>query len=112
MEETIYSDSNVGKRLSKLKRVEAMYIVFNGREIPLVSKIIIGRSRTCDITVDDSLASRQHALIQKIKSAYFIKDLGSTNGTFVNGSPVPSDNFLRLKANDVIVIGRTELSLM
>ena len=46
MDETIYSDSNVGKRLSKLKRVEAMYIVFNGREIPLVSKIIIGRSRT------------------------------------------------------------------
>jgi pSer/pThr/pTyr-binding forkhead associated (FHA) protein len=108
---TITSDSNLGKRLSKVHKSGGMYIIFKGGKIPLTRRISIGRGSENSIVLDDVLASRRHAVIQKIKEEYFIEDLGSTNGTFLNGEPVPPGKYMRLKQEDTILIGRTELSL-
>jgi pSer/pThr/pTyr-binding forkhead associated (FHA) protein len=111
MDDTIIQDSNLGKRLEKLKKAETMYIKFKGKDIPLASKITIGRDRDNQIFIEDKMASRHHALIQKLKDAFFIKDLNSTNGTFINGKKIPKDKYIRLNKNDVIKIGRTELTI-
>jgi pSer/pThr/pTyr-binding forkhead associated (FHA) protein len=109
MDETCRFDSTVGQRLEKIKRVEEMSLSFQGEYFPIVSQITIGRDKKNKIVLDDSLVSRDHALIQKIKDAYFIKDLNSTNGTLVNNIKVPQDKYIKLYRNDVVKIGRTEL---
>ena len=67
--------------------------MFNNKKIDLVTKITIGRSSDNDVVVDNKLASRHHAVIQKIKDAYFIIDAGSTNGTFVNNTIIPKEKY-------------------
>ncbi len=109
MDNTIYSESNVGKRLSRLKKSEIMELSYAGGYVPLVGTIKIGREKDNDILIGDNLASRHHAIIQKIKDSYFIKDLNSTNGTFVNNSVVPKEKYIKLQKGDVIKIGRTEI---
>jgi pSer/pThr/pTyr-binding forkhead associated (FHA) protein len=109
--QTIFYDSNVGKRLSQMRSAGTTYIVFQGRRVPLVGKIRLGRDKANDIVLEDKLASRRHAVIQKIGEEYFLEDLGSTNGTQVNGQRVPPRSYLRLTLTDTILIGRTELSL-
>jgi hypothetical protein len=48
----------------------------------------IGRVAGCDITVTDPKVSRNHAEIRRDREGFLLVDLGSTNGTFVNGRPV------------------------
>ena len=62
-----------------------------------------------NVVVDNKLASRHHALIQKIKNVYFLKDVGSTNGTFLNGTKIPSDKYVKLMPGDKITIGNMSL---
>lgn len=66
---------------------------------------ILGR-RNADITIDDVDVSRQHAVIERYEGRFLIKDLGSTNGTYVNGRRVDAE-FLR--PGDVIKVGGTQL---
>ena len=108
---TIYSDSAVGQRLSKVRKPGAMFIVFQGRRIPITTRITVGRDADNTIELDDVLASRHHAVIQKVKDQFFVEDLNSTNGTFVNAQPVLPGKYVRLHQADIILIGRTELSL-
>jgi len=70
------------------------------------SPLVIGRSRECDITLDDPNASRRHAELRPEDGAYWIVDLDSTNGIEVNGTRVQR---AKLGHEDVIVIGKTEL---
>ena len=70
-------------------------LCLNNKKIDLVAQITIGRSSDNQVVIDNKLASRHHAVIQKIKNAYFIKDAGSTNGTFVNSTIIPSGKYLQ-----------------
>jgi hypothetical protein len=70
-------------------------------------RIVLGRSRECDITVDDPNVSRRHAEIRREDGAYWIVDLKSTNGVEVNGERVDR---ARLTNADTIVLGKTELT--
>jgi pSer/pThr/pTyr-binding forkhead associated (FHA) protein len=108
---TIYMDSAVGQRLSKVPKPGTMFIVFQGRSIPITSRITVGRDADNSIALEDALVSRHHAVIQKVKDEFFVEDLNSTNGTFVNALPVPPGKYMRLHQADIILIGRTELSL-
>jgi pSer/pThr/pTyr-binding forkhead associated (FHA) protein len=109
MDETIFSDSKVGKRLENYKKFDIFKLSYQGKSMPVVGSITIGRDKSNNIQINDNLTSRQHAVIQKIKDAYFIKDLHSTNGTFVNDKIVPEGKYIKLHRNDVIKIGRTEI---
>jgi hypothetical protein len=70
-------------------------------------KFVIGRSRECDITLDDPNVSRRHAEIRRENGAFWIVDLKSTNGVEVNGERVER---ARLNHSDTILIGKTELT--
>jgi pSer/pThr/pTyr-binding forkhead associated (FHA) protein len=108
---TVISDSSVGQHLFKVRAPGTMFIVFQGQRIPITSRITVGRDADNTIELEDALASRHHAVIQKVKDDFFVKDLRSTNGTFVNDRPVPPGKYVRLHQSDIIRIGRTELSL-
>jgi Protein of unknown function (DUF3662)/FHA domain len=67
---------------------------------------VLGRSRDCEITIEDANISRRHAEVRLENGAWSITDLGSTNGIEINGERVPS---AKLEPGDRIVLGRTEL---
>jgi pSer/pThr/pTyr-binding forkhead associated (FHA) protein len=69
-------------------------------------KVVIGRSKDCDIRVADPNASRRHAEVRQEGSAFWLHDLGSTNGTTVNGR---RQQRAKLEHEDRITIGSTEL---
>jgi pSer/pThr/pTyr-binding forkhead associated (FHA) protein len=74
-------------------REVAMLLVQEGNspktQWPLVSATItIGRESDCEIQIDDRQVSRQHAEITRTMEGYTLRDLGSKNGTFLNGEPV------------------------
>ncbi len=69
-------------------------------------RMVVGRLASCDVCLADANTSRQHAAFVREGSGWRIEDLGSTNGTLVNGERVDS---LRLRDGDVVVIGVTEL---
>ncbi len=66
------------------------------------SNLLIGRDKLCDICVDDAQVSRLHGLIARAAQAVYYLDLGSTNGSAVNGEATQR---LALADNDVIAIG-------
>ena len=67
------------------------------------TEILLGRSEECDIVLPARAVSRQHARIVQTAAGYFVRDLGSKNGTFVNGQEVKSD--YALQDGDEIQIG-------
>ncbi|MBN2441050.1 MAG: FHA domain-containing protein [Spirochaetales bacterium] len=109
---TLDFQSNLGQRLQKIRKPERRCLRLNDKSVPLTAKITIGRDSMNDIVLEDNLISRYHAIIQKIKKAYFIKDLNSTNGTSVNGNRIPREKYIRIFQHDVIQLGRTDLSFL
>ena len=76
-----------------------------GKRIPLGQMPLeCGRSIQTDVPLDDEAVSRRHARIAWTGSAYMVRDLGSTNGTYVNDSVVQEKT---LRDGDQIKIGRT-----
>ncbi|NOZ86999.1 MAG: FHA domain-containing protein [Deltaproteobacteria bacterium] len=75
------------------------------------SRVVIGKSPDCDVTIPDVTVSRQHFEIVNEGGRYLIKDLGSTNGTELDGAPV-REAYLRpgavIKAGEVVFRFRTE----
>lgn len=59
-----------------------------GRIVPLRGKLVIGRGSDCDLVLDEPEMSRRHAMIENSGDMIFLRDLGSANGTFVNGVQV------------------------
>ncbi|MBU0702322.1 MAG: FHA domain-containing protein [Chloroflexi bacterium] len=85
-----------------------MLIVYEGklegqRWIVDQERIIIGRGSDCDIVLPERQASRQHVQIERGDEGYLLRDLGSKNGTFVNGREV-RDEPHRLRDGDEIQI--------
>ena len=58
------------------------------RIFPFYQKLTIGRQSTNDISIADRLVSKRHAVVGRVKGQTVVKDLGSRNGTFVNGEKV------------------------
>ena len=110
-DDTIYGASPIGRRLDGMMKDDDRILVFCGRHVPLVGKLVVGRDQSCDIVLDNKLVSKKHALIQKIKDDFFIADLDSTNGTFVNKDRVPEGKYVKLESGDKIKIGKTILTL-
>ena len=85
------------------------YLLFDKKKIKLVAKITIGRDSDNSVVIDNKLASRHHALIQKIREDYFLKDENSTNGTYLNGVKIPTGKYIKLNRGDKITIGSANL---
>jgi hypothetical protein len=86
---------------------EVVTITLAGHAHPITSRsFVIGRSRECDLRVTDGNASRRHAEIAQEGSVYVLVDLGSTNGTELNGRRVTRQE---LTDGDRITIGATDL---
>ncbi|MEA2696840.1 MAG: two-component system, cell cycle response regulator [Myxococcales bacterium] len=68
------------------------------------ASLVIGRSSKCDIQIDQESISRNHSKILNTGKSILVRDLGSTNGTYVNDEPI--DEYV-LRDGDLIKIGRT-----
>jgi pSer/pThr/pTyr-binding forkhead associated (FHA) protein len=97
-----------GSKNYALKFISGKY---QGGEFPLKAdkQIVIGRSSELDMVLVEDMVSRKHAKIMISAGNITIEDLGSTNGTFVNGEKVKQ---ARLKEGDRILIGTSILKLI
>ena len=77
------------------------------KEIPLTKeRITIGRKPHCDIQIDNLAISGEHAVVITILNDSFLEDLGSTNGTFVNGQSVKKHFLVN---GDTVELGKYRL---
>lgn len=70
----------------------------------------LGRADSCKILLDDTSVSAHHAMLRTVEDHWAVEDLGSRNGTLVNGRPVTSQTLL--SCGDSIQLGRVRLRLM
>ena len=83
-------------------------LTVDGRRLPLPPRgATLGRSRDCDIVLDDTGISRRHAEIRPTPDGWTVADLGSTNGLQLNGRTVRSAQLLQ--PGDRVELGSTEI---
>jgi hypothetical protein len=80
-----------------------------GSSLPLDAIATIGRDVNNAIVVDDQFASAEHAILTFRGRAWYVEDLDSTNGTYVNGVPVAE--VTPLAFGDVVQVGEVRLRL-
>ncbi len=103
---------SIGKHIFSIKTSQSVPIP----EISLREKLqkknilIIGRV-DADIIIKDILVSRKHAEISFDGQSYWVKDLNSTNGTFLNGENIKGKDKIKFTEKDVIVISMTSFKL-
>jgi hypothetical protein len=84
--------------------VERSPVAPTGVVFPLSGPVTVGRAPTSDITLDETFVSQTHARLILRGQFYFVEDLGSTNGTFVNEKEVSE---AQLKPDSRLRIGET-----
>lgn len=72
--------------------------VGTSREIALKADTVLGRQAECDVLLTEGHASRKHARLMLADGEYWLEDLGSSNGTFINGSRISTR--MRLASGD------------
>jgi hypothetical protein len=77
-------------------------------EIP-IGEFVIGRTPECQLSIEDPLVSRKHALLLVQRDAVFLHDLGSRNGVFVNGKRVTEP--VALQDGDQVKVGDQQMTL-
>jgi tetratricopeptide (TPR) repeat protein len=98
--------------LAKTSTFEVMLTIVNGSEAGVAYKLMgqsisLGRAPENDVVLQDTKASRNHAVIEQRNGQYWIRDLGSQNGISINGATVKESP---LKAGDQIIVGATQLA--
>lgn len=84
---------------------------YRQREFELTEgRFLIGRSAACQLSVDDALVSRRHALLTVTENGVTVEDLGSRNGVRVNGKLI--DGVQGLANGDRVSVGNQELTLL
>jgi hypothetical protein len=87
-------------------RAETALLLLNGKRLLVgPSGVTMGRSRQCDVVLDDPNVSRQHAEVRPRGGSWVLTDLGSTNGSRLNGRDVERSEVLR--SGDEIELGAT-----
>jgi len=86
---------------------ERVTLAFGGKETSVSKpRVVLGRSREADVRIPDEGISRRHAEIRLENGEYWLVDLGSMNGTRLNGKRVDR---ARLRGRDTITLGSTEV---
>ena len=79
-----------------------------GRRFPLAAgEATLGRDEACDVSLLDEAASRRHAAIARRGESFFVRDLGSRNGTRLNGLALRSEEPIR--SGDEVTVGATRM---
>lgn len=73
------------------------------------SELIMGRSSEVEMTMIDTMVSRRHARLTTYHGVIVLEDMGSANGTYVNGQRITSH--IQLKVGDTILVGENALVL-
>lgn len=76
-----------------------------GLHVDILGPVVIGRSPSCDIVVDEPYVSSSHARLSLQGPALVVEDMGSTNGTLVNGHAI--DRPVTLREGDEVQVGDT-----
>src|SRR3954452_1802645 len=82
----------------------------SGRVVGLSATAVVGREEEADITLADDQVSRRHARFVVENGTVLVQDLGSTNGTLVNGAAISEPR--ALVAGDRVAVGDTELEFV
>lgn len=85
----------VVNRLDSLNFKMQEYYVIEG-------DISLGRSSRNDVVIKDKFVSKNHLLIREKNQRYYLEDLGSANGTFLNGVKIDPNELIELQNNDKI----------
>ncbi len=88
----------VVNRLDSLNFKMQEYYVIEG-------DISLGRSSRNDVVIKDKFVSKNHLLIREKNQRYYLEDLGSANGTFLNGVKIDPNELIELQNNDKIGVG-------
>ena len=88
----------VVNRLDSLNFKMQEYYVIDG-------DISLGRSSKNDVVIKDKFVSKNHLLISVKNQRYYLEDLGSANGTFLNGVKIDPNELIELQNNDKIGVG-------
>jgi hypothetical protein len=105
----VYSPSRDARPLDPVAPAaqgRAMLVGAGKRTVLSGSRVVLGRSRDCDIQLDDPNTSRRHAEVRRDGDAWVVVDLGSTNGIKVNGSRVAE---AELHPGDEVTLGLVRL---
>lgn len=93
-------------RLTSETRLTTYLILPDGSQRPVHDGMTIGRVNGCDLVLDDAKVSREHARLHVERGVVEVEDLGSSNGTQVNGKKVQRRV---LRAGDVLQCGASEM---
>lgn len=87
--------------------------IFGGNALSISGEMTFGRSSSNDFSCADAITqiSRKHAVIKRDGENLFIKDVGSSNGTFINDERIDADEYVRLDSGDSIYLGKARFSL-
>src|SRR5436190_22307213 len=80
-----------------------------GRQIPLSAPLVVGRGQDAQVVLDDARVSRNHARITPHGGTAVVEDLGSSNGTFVNGNQLYAP--ATIGPGDDVLVGVTVLEV-
>ncbi len=104
-------DENEATSVGQIQRLPYVRILLKDRSEELLklegTAWIAGRGEKSELFLKDEKASRQHFQIVKDADDYLLKDLGSSNGTFLNGRKVNPSKIAPLQSGDVIQVGST-----
>lgn len=99
------------RRRRSEKPLVTLFNTETGEKTPVVLwENSIGRGKANDITVNDPTVSRNHCVLLRRSEGWFVTDVGSTAGTYVNGEP--ADERTRVLVDDVISVGNTRFQLL
>ena len=80
---------------------------YEDKEVRITDEVVIGRHRGCGLQIGCGGASRRHARVFRADEAWWVEDLGSANGTRINGENLASRR--QLQVGDVIGIGTGQI---
>jgi hypothetical protein len=90
-------------------RAQRALLLYGGKRLVLSARgATIGRSRECDVVVDDANVSRRHAELRPRGASWVLTDLGSTNGTRLNGRSIQTAEMVR--PGDEIEVGASVIT--
>ena len=104
----VYSPDRAARKLEMpVERRQALLVSEGRRNVLSGDRVVIGRSRECDVVVSDPNVSRRHAELRRDENGWHAVDLGSTNGVKVNGRRVDQ---VVLRDGDRITVGVSDLT--